>query len=234
MKFATQIRDALTYTIRDWKPIILLGLILCIISTLEKINGVNTIITFAIVSVTSILLFLEEGYRYEIIKETIKGKNNPPRIENLKELIKEGFIETIIITVYYLVTCIFTDLADNIKIINSLHIIQWTVLFIIVMLIFLFFYGAAINKALHDDKFISAFNILEIARFYSKIGIKKTLLLIIVETISINFIIGSVLELGIYNFAQYIDIIINLFINPILILFLTRLIALIGKEVTYD
>ena len=234
MKFTTQIRDALTYTLRDWKPIILLGLILCITSSLHKINEANAIIAIAIVIVTIIMLFLEEGYRYEIIKETIKGNNNPPKFGNLKELISEGFLESIIITVYSVGLYILTNIANNMKIISSLHLIQWAILFIIIMAIYFLFFGAAINKVLHDDKFISAFNLIEIVRFYSKIGIIRTAILIIIGSISMNFIIGSVLDLGIYNFAQYIDLLINLFINPILILFLTRLTALIGKEVTYD
>lgn len=234
MKFTTQVRDAFTYTIRDWKTILLLGLILCITSSLDKINEANAIIAIAIVIVTIIMLFIEEGYRYEIIKETIKGNNNPPKFRNLKELITEGFLESITITVYSAGLYILTNMTNNIKIISSLHLIQWAILFIIVIAIYFLFFGAVINKALHNDKFISAFNIIEIVRFYSKIGIIRTAILIIIGSISMNLIICSVLDLGIYNFAQYIDIIINLFINPILILFLTRLTALIGKEVTYD
>ena len=233
MKFTNQIYDALKYTLRDWKTIILLGLILCILSAMDKINEVGTIIGIAISILTIALLFLEEGYRYEIIKETINGNNNPPRFGNLKELIIEGFLENITITVYFTVTYIFIASANSIEVISHIQYLHWSILLIIAIATYFLFFGAVINKALHDDRFISAFNIIEIARFYLKIGLKKTILLIIIGTVSINFIIGSVLELGIYDFAQYLDFIINFFINPILILFLTRLSGLIGKEVTY-
>ena len=233
MKFRSQIYDALKYTLRDWKPIILLGLILCILSVLNNVNEVETIIGIAVLILTIALLFLEEGYRYKIIKETINGNNNPPSFGNLKELIIEGFLESFTITVYFTATYIFISSANKIELISHVQYIHWFILVIISMAIYFLSFGAVINKALHDDKFISAFNLIEISRLYLKIGLKRTILLIIIGTVSINFIIGSVLELGIYDFAQYLDFIINFIVNPILILFLTRLSGLIGKEVTY-
>ncbi|WP_407422344.1 hypothetical protein [Methanobrevibacter sp.] len=63
---------------------------------------------------------------------------------------------------------------------------------------------------------------------------KKTIILVIIGTISVNLILRSVLDYGIFNFVNFIDFLINFFISPVILLFLTRLIALIGKEVTYD
>ncbi|MBR0059497.1 MAG: DUF4013 domain-containing protein [Methanobrevibacter sp.] len=233
MKFRSQIYDALKYTLRDWKPIILLGLILYILSVMNNVNEVETIIGIAVLILTIALLFLEEGYRYQIIKETIKGNNNPPSFENLKKLIIEGFLESFTISVYLTATYIFIFSANKIELISHVQYIHWFILVIISMAIYFLSFGAVINKALHDDKFISAFNLIEIGRLYLKIGLKRTILLIIIGTVSINFIITSVIELGIYDFAQYLDFIINFIVNPILILFLTRLSGLIGKEVTY-
>lgn len=100
MKFTTQLRDAFKYTLRDWKAIVLLGIFLCMASTFEEIHSNNLLILIVAFVVCTVLLFFEEGYRYKIIKETMKGNNNPPVINNLKELIKEGFYEYITISVY--------------------------------------------------------------------------------------------------------------------------------------
>lgn len=234
MNFKDQIYDALKYTLKDWKPTILLGTILFIASLLHTIDSEEYTIIFAVFIATIVLLFFEEGYRYKIIKETIKGNNNLPKVGNVKQLFKTGFHEVLILTIYSGITYILVEIMNNMEIVTDFHQAEWVILFIILLVIYFLFFGAAINKALHNDRFISALNLIEIARFYSKIGFKRTIILILLGMISLNFIFSSVMELGIYDFAEYLDFIINFFINPFLILFLTRLTALIGKEVTYD
>lgn len=234
MKFTTQLRDAFKYTLRDWKAIVLLGIFLCMASTFEEIHSNNLLILIVAFVVCTVLLFFEEGYRYKIIKETMKGNNNPPVINNLKELIKEGFYEYITISVYILILNILFWIVNHMEITSSIHFIQWTILYIISMAIYFLFFGAPINKILHGGKFFSAFNFIEIAKIYLKIGLKKTIILVIIGTISVNLILRSVLDYGIFNFVNFIDFLINFFISPVILLFLTRLIALIGKEVTYD
>ena len=73
MKFTTQLRDAFKYTLRDWKAIVLLGIFLCMASTFEEIHSNNLLILIVAFVVCTVLLFFEEGYRYKIIKETMKG-----------------------------------------------------------------------------------------------------------------------------------------------------------------
>ena len=82
MKFSSQIKDAAKYTFRDWKAIVLLGIILCIASTLDETYTDNLLLLFIMVIAAIALLFIEEGYRYKIIRETIEGNNSPPLIEN--------------------------------------------------------------------------------------------------------------------------------------------------------
>ena len=120
---------------------------------------------------------------------------------------------------------------------NQLNIFNWSlwaVLSAMCIIVYFLFFGAAVNKALHNDRFISALNFIEIGKFYLKIGVKRTVVLIIVGIISINFIEISVMGIGIHNFAKIIDLLINLTISPIMLLFMTRLTALIGREITYD
>ena len=67
MNFKDQIYDALKYTLKDWKPTILLGTILFIASLLHTIDSEEYTIIFAVFIATIVLLFFEEGYRYKIV-----------------------------------------------------------------------------------------------------------------------------------------------------------------------
>ena len=230
MNFKNQIYDALKYTLKDWKTIILLGIILCTSPTIIE-TETNYLLIAALLSFVSFILTLfEEGYRYEIIKETIKGNNNPPNIGNIKLLLKEGAYETIIIAIYWGIIFLLNKMAEYMNQLNIFNWSLWAVLSAMCIIVYFLFFGAAVNKALHNDRFISALNFIEIGKFYLKIGVKRTVVLIIVGIISINFIEISVMGIGIHNFAKIIDLLINLTISPIMLLFMTRLTALIGRE----
>ena len=78
MKLYDNIRNALKFTLKDWKVIILLGIILSISASVSEIKTENTILLILSIVIPLILLFVEEAYRYKIIENTIKGNNNPP------------------------------------------------------------------------------------------------------------------------------------------------------------
>lgn len=103
-------------------------------------------------------------------------------------------------------------------------------LFILAAIIYLTFFGFAIYKAQKGGKFFSVFNIIGIIRLYRKMGILQTIFLIIVGSISLNLIYSCVFDLGIFKSSRFLDFIVSFFINPIIFLFLTRLIALSGRE----
>ncbi len=234
MNFKNQIYDAIKYTLKDWKTIILLGIILCTLPVIIETETNYLLIAAILFFVSVILTLFEEGYRYEIIKETIKGNNNPPSIGNIKLLLKEGAYETIIIVIYWGIIFLLNKMAEYMNQINIFNWPLWVVLSVMCIIVYFLFFGATVNKALHNDRFISALNFIEIGKFYLKIGVKRTVVLIIVGIISINFIEISVMGIGIHNFAKIMDILINLTISPIMLLFMTRLTALIGREITYD
>lgn len=229
MKFSSQIKDAAKYTFRDWKSIVLLGIILCIASTLDETYTDNLLLLFIMVIAAIALLFIEEGYRYKIIKETIEGNNIPPIIENFSELIKEGFLETITLLIYIGIALALITIIENFI---KAHVPETYQIIILILLIivYLMFFGYAINKALHGSKFFSAFNIIEIFKLYYKIGFVQSIFLFIIGTISLNIMYTCVFNVGIFQPTRFIEFILSFFINPVLMLFLTRLIALCGQE----
>lgn len=231
MKFISQIVDAMKFTLRDWKAIILLGIILCIASTSEHWDSNYIIIYYSIYIISIALIFIEEGYRYKIIEGTLQGDNKPPNIMNLRDLIKDGFLETVTILVYIAILLIFNMITD--KLIPKLNLSNaYSLVFVILaVIVYLAFFGFGIYKALNGGKFFSGFNIPGIFRLYFKMGILQTIFLIIVGSISMNLTYSCVLDLGIFRTYHILDFIISFILNPILLLFMTRLIALCGREV---
>ncbi|WP_407415954.1 DUF4013 domain-containing protein [Methanobrevibacter sp.] len=232
MNFINQIKDAIKYTFKDWKAIVLLGIILCLASTFEEwqTNDLLTAIILAVIIIA--LALIEEGYRYKIIKGTIKGDNKPPIIGNFSGLIHEGFLETVTLLVYSAVFLVIVGLYSTLIEIPGVSYIYPIIMFILAMVIYLTALGCAIYKALHNDNFFSAFNILGILKLYTKLGIMQTIFLIIVGSISLNLIFTCVLHQGIFEPGKFLEFILSFFINPILLLFITRLLALSGRKAT--
>lgn len=100
MNFKSQILDAVTYTLRDWKGIVLLGIILCIASTVEEVQVDNMNLYYILLIISSITLLFEEGYRYNIIKNTVQNKFSNA-ISDFREFMKEGFIELITAYIFF-------------------------------------------------------------------------------------------------------------------------------------
>ena len=233
MKFRNQIYDAMKYTLKDWKAIILLGTVLCIASTVEELHTKNLTIHAILFIISAATLLFEEGYRYRIIENTIKGDNSPPIIGNTYKLMKDGFVELITLNVYILILNGMNILIDKF---NGMKLPGIALIFFVTgCLIYSLFIASAINKTLHGGKFLSGFNIVEIFRLYKKIGLKESIFLIVVGAISLNLVYSCIFDLSIFSEATYIiDFLASFILNPILLLFITRLTASCGREATRD
>lgn len=230
MNFINQITEAFKYTLRDWKILILLGIVLCLISSFEEFNTTNFYLEGTLLIITILLLFIEEGYRYRIIESTLNGNNKPPILNGIKELIKEGFEEWVTLTIYALIMLILNMIWNLIKPNTTINAILWMFVLILIIIFYITFFAAAINKILNGGKFLSAFNIKEIFGLYSKIGILKTILIVILGTINLETIVSCVIQTGVLNAYMLLDYTVSFFVSPILVLFLTRLIALCAKD----
>ena len=226
MKFINQIHDALKYTLKDWKAIVLLGIIICISDTSREFHVENIYLSLLVFIISIGILLFEEGYRFKIVSETLNGNNYPPIIENVYELIKEGFYEVVTLYAYFIVYLIFYDIYALFK----GNIVIGIILFSLSQMVILSFFGAPIYKALNDGKFKSAFNIYGILKLYSKMGLYQTIFMLIVSIISQNIIISSVLDMGVLQTHHLLEFLLNFFLAPILLLFETRLISVCGKE----
>ena len=157
MNLYDNVHNAFKFTIKNWKVIILLGIILSIGASLTEMKTDNSILLTISIIISTILLFFEESYRYKIIENTIIGDNNPPKLEFNTRFLKEGMIESSILFIYTVIALVISQLIDMI----SDFSIQ-TILSILGIIIFFSVIASGINKALHDGKFKSAFNLIEI------------------------------------------------------------------------
>ena len=182
MKFRYHILDAMKYTLKDWKAIVLLGIIFCIASTADEFKTADLTLYNILFIISLITMVFEEGYRYKIIKNTIEGDNSPPIIGNFNSWIREGLTETITIYAYGIVLIGLNFITDK------SHGIAYSFFFIIAYIVYFLFLASAINKALHEDKFLSGFNLIEIFKLYYKMGLKQSIYLMIIGTISLFLI----------------------------------------------
>lgn len=225
MKLYEYMHNALKYTLKDLKAIVLLGIILSISASVSEIDSEDLFLLIITMVITLLLLFIEEAYRYKIIENTIKGDNKPPLIEFNKEFFKEGVIETIKFYIYIAIVEIISKIMDMYQD-DSTQIIM----FVLGLIVFLAFIASSINKVLHEGKFKSAFNLIEIFSFYKTIGFKDTLFLIVIGFIGYGLIVECVFDKGVLNLTHLLQVIVSFFLSPILLLFMTRLMALFGKD----
>ena len=223
MNFKSQILDAVTYTLRDWKGIVLLGIILCIASTVEEVQVDNMNLYYILLIISSITLLFEEGYRYNIIKNTVQNKFSNA-ISDFREFMKEGFIELITAYIFFLIMYPAYILSDQTQGITSI------ILAILGYLLYFLFYASAVNKVLHGGRFISGLNFIEIFKLYYNIGLKRVIFVIILVLINLTLLVHCVLNLDIFRIGHFLDFIVSFFLNPILMLTITRFLAISGKK----
>lgn len=228
MNFINQIYDAFRYTLRDWKAIILLGMIICISDTSSEYKTENFYIFLIVFAIFAILFCFEEGYRFKIITETLKGKNRPPSIMNISNIIKEGFFEVITLIFYFSIYVIINTFC-----LSRLNLDTFTfglILFCFSQIIALLILASPIYKALHGSEFKSGFNAIGIMKLYYKMGLSKIIIMMIVLLVSENIIFSVALNKGVFETHHILEFIFSFFLAPILLLFETRLISICGKE----
>ena len=112
MKIKDQIKKSLHYSLNDWKVILLLGIIITLVSSIEEIELENDIFSIILWIILIVLLLIEEGYRAKIIETSVHGEEMPLNLfHDMKGLMKSGYSELVILIVYFsiiiLLYCVF-------------------------------------------------------------------------------------------------------------------------------
>ncbi len=115
MKFKHLIQDSVRFAAADWYNVIILGLTLFLMENMNSLPGnapgigLYDIILWVIVG---FLIFIEAGYLFRIIHETVNGSTYPPKINKLREMFLHGFKEIVVFFVYFSIPIIILGMAS--------------------------------------------------------------------------------------------------------------------------
>jgi hypothetical protein len=128
MKFISLIADSIRFAAADWYNVLILGLTLFLIENIASLpgnpQGIDLYdITFWLI--LGFLIFMEAGYLFRIIHETVNGSVNPPLINKLREMFLHGFKEIIVFFIYFSIPIIIlaaTDVFDFEPYLNLIYL----------------------------------------------------------------------------------------------------------------
>lgn len=114
MGFLNLVKDSFRYTTSDWLHVLILGVVIFLAENLDSFHGNSTVIialNMVLIVVVAFFIFIEAGYFFRIMEETVEGSINPPRFNKLHELLSHGAKEVIIFFIYFSIPIIILFLA---------------------------------------------------------------------------------------------------------------------------
>ncbi len=235
-----KISNALLYTASNWYNVLILGLIIFLADHLVDLNapsiikGISDVLIFVVVVFLS---FMEIGYGFTIVEETVKGSIKPPSFHHPMNLFWHGVKESVVLIFYYIIPLIITVIGiaevENLWGFDLSPFVMeyFLILVIILLLVFnIMFQGAILNMAHHQGRIIAAFNFPMIFRKIRMVGLKNMVLVSFI-TIVVLYIIKQILFDTLHE-LPYLghslgDVISTVLIAPFLMIFTTRLLGLI-------
>ncbi len=244
MKLTAMFKDAIRYTASDWRNVLFLGLILFLTDQILDLNSTSIIgsLSDALILIMIVFLsFVEIGYGFRIVEETVKGSRKPPSFHHPWNLFVHGVKESIILLFYFVIPLIVVIMGiSEFETISGLDlgpiITEYFLLFgIVLFLCFnIMFQGAVLNMAHHKGSITSGFNIIQIIRKIRMVKVKNMLMISIITIIVLYIIKQTVFDT--FHALPYVlpyigisvgDIFSTIIITPFLTIFNTRLLGLI-------
>ena len=228
--FYENVVDALNYAVSDRVSIIVIGVILTLISTMQyfevAFTGWGILINVCLI----ILTLFEAGYSSKIVEETINGSTEPPVIENVFEIFREGIDEFLIYFGYLLIASIVTSV---IYIGGAFYpeLLVFALFFSVFISSALFFIiqMAMVYKAHKKGGLKEGFNFKGLSRFCRKLGLWGCIFFFIASFISQAILVSSVFNVSSLEIVVIIKFILKFTLAPISLIFSLRLMALQGK-----
>lgn len=243
MKFKDILIDSLKYPLSDIKMIFLLGAVLLAGEFLqEHINDFSS--NYITISILTILvfffIFLEAGYLFKVIEETIQGNKKLPKFTNLQNMFFHGIKETIVTVTYLIIPVILILMSVfylNTKISPStgdetLGIELFSTGMILTFILTFLLLPVFLNMANNHGNLKSGYNFGQIKNKITSIGIKRLLIPYII--IWVTFGTFYILFSEQLREIPLIGIIISqVIITPYLIIFTGRVLGLVDKKMKY-
>lgn len=232
--------DAMRYSVSKWYNILILGLILFLTDHIIDFNVPSMIGDMGdvlIVIIIIVLSFLEIGYGFRIVEETVQGSSKPPSFHHPLNLIGHGIRESVILLIYFIFPLILVVVGisefETMFSLDFSPIIFEYALFIAIILFVCFnilFQGAVLNMAHHEGSLRSGFNLIMVFRKIRQVGLKNMLMISVITIVVIYILKQAIFDTlhGLPYLGTTVgDVLSTVLIAPFLILFTTRLLGLI-------
>lgn len=232
--------DAMRYSVSKWYNILILGLILFLTDHIIDFNVPSMIGDMGdvlIVIIIIVLSFLEIGYGFRIVEETVQGSSKPPSFHHPLNLIGHGIKESVILLIYFILPLLLviigiSEFETMFNLDFSPIILEYALLIAIILFVCfnILFQGAVLNMAHHEGSLRSGFNLIMVFRKIRQVGLKNMFMISFI-TISVIYILKQAIFDTLHG-LPYLgttvgDVLSTVLIAPFLILFTTRLLGLI-------
>lgn len=214
-------KKSFEYTLLGPLAIIVLGIALSCLDYFLSIE-LDDLLESIIVLVIGVFAGLYQmGYSSKILEETLKGSNRPPSVKYVGYFVLSGLKEAVLYVFYLIIISIIIVCGYL-----SNHDLIFIICIILSSFILYFITVASWNVTIHHGQIKYGFNIMSCFRLIKKIDHKQLVVTYILTLIAQSLIMHSfnLVHLSIFN------IIYNFLINPFLLLFTERSLALVLKN----
>jgi hypothetical protein len=244
MKLKVILNDAMRFAVSDWYNFLVLGVILLLVDHLIDLSApslIDGLWDIFLVLVIIFLSFIEVGYGFRIVEETVEGSSRPPGFHNLRNLFWHGIKESLVLIAYFIIPLILAvfGISEFVELINlDLSPLITDYALVLAIIFFLCFnimlQGAILTMAHHEGSIRSGFNLPLVFRKIRKVGLKNMLIVSII-TIVVLYIVKQIIFDTLnglpYPESMVSEIISTLIIAPFLMIFTTRLVGLMDVPV---
>jgi hypothetical protein len=238
------LKDAMRFAVSDWYNFLVLGIILFLVDHLIDLSAPSLIdgwwdILLALVII--FLSFIEVGYGFRIVEETVEGSTRPPNFHNLLNLFWHGIKESLVLIAYFIIPLILAviSISEFVELTNlDLSPLITDYALVLALIFFLCFnimlQGAILTMAHHGGSIRFGFNLPLVFRKINKVGLKNMLIVSLI-TILVLYIVKQIIFDTIHGLpypgSTVGEITSTLIIAPFLMIFTTRLLGLIDVPV---
>lgn len=239
------IKDAIRYTASDWRNFLILGLILFLTDHIIDLSAPPILGDWGdvlILLIIIVLSFMEVGYGFRIVEETVKGSTRPPSFHHPLHLFWHGVKESLVLVVYFLLPLILVAIGiSEFELVTNQDfsplITEYSLLIAIILFICfnVMLQGAILTMAHHSGGIRWGFNLPLVFKKIKLVGLKNMLMvsgITIVVLYIVKQIIFDTLHGLPYLGSTVGDVISTVLIAPFLMIFTTRLVGLIDVSET--
>lgn len=227
--------DSLKYSFSDWKVILALGLVLLFADIFDEISGTTLLameLKIVLINLVFFLAIFEAGFTFRILSETIAGSKKLPRFNNFKGMFRHGINELIVLAVYYgvpvLLFLIFILFMNYMNLDVSESVYPLIILITVIGVISIFYPAVLLHRAHHNGDLRSSFDFRKIYNKIRRVGFRR-LIFVYIGVILLLYLIKSILTDSISSVPLLGQIIADLIIAPLVLIFSARFLGLIDQ-----